>query len=103
MELSIQPNLIVDVSDAVLVAVAAGGGIGVAPTYVAAPYVRRREIVPILTSYAVDRTRINAIWPESRKKSPNVRAFLNFLTETFPDPTPWDQLILDAASSRDQG
>jgi DNA-binding transcriptional LysR family regulator len=90
MELAIKPSLIVDVSGAVLEAVAAGGGVGMAPTYVAAPFLRRGDLVPVLPQFATDRTRITALWPESRKSSPNVKAFLHFLSEVFPEPTPWD-------------
>ncbi|XVN16245.1 LysR family transcriptional regulator [Pseudomonas corrugata] len=40
----------VDVSDAVAAIMAAGGGVGITPYYVAAPYVRRGELIPVLPS-----------------------------------------------------
>jgi hypothetical protein len=36
---------------------------------------------------------ITALWPESRRGSPNVKAFLALLDEIFPSPAPWDSLI----------
>jgi DNA-binding transcriptional LysR family regulator len=85
--------IVTDVSDAVAAIIAAGGGIGMSPTFVAAPYVRRGELVPVLRNYAAPRTNITALWPESRRGNPNVKAFIAYLGEVFPSPTPWDNLI----------
>lgn len=93
VEITPNASMIIDVSDAVAVALAAGAGIGISPTYVAAPYVQRGELVPVFPEFAVDRFTITALWPESRRGSPNVKAFLEFLQEIFPAPTPWDSLI----------
>jgi DNA-binding transcriptional LysR family regulator len=90
VEITPKPGIIVDVSDAVAAVLAAGGGIGICATYAAAPYAARGELVPILASFAVERSTITALWPESRRSSPNVRAFLSFLEEVFPSPAPWD-------------
>lgn len=86
--IEIQPNdhIVVDVSDAVVATLVAGGGIGMAPTYVAAPHVQRGELVPVLAEYAVDRAPITALWPHSRGDSPNVEVFVRFLREHFPGP-----------------
>lgn len=102
-ELEIAPNasIITDVSDAVAAILAAGGGIGISPNFVAASYVARGALVPVLPTFAVDRSSITALWPESRRSSPNVRAFLSFLSEIFPSPTPWDILIEGVAEQSD--
>jgi DNA-binding transcriptional LysR family regulator len=97
LEIMSAAGIIVDVSDAVAAVLAAGGGIGISPTYVAASYVRRGELVPVLTEFAVERTTVTALWPENRRGSPNVRAFLTFLSEIFPSPAPWDVLIAQAS------
>lgn len=89
---------VVDSSDAVAELLVADGGIGISPTYVAARYVARGELVPVLSRYAVDRSTITALWPQSRRSNPNVKAFLSFLTDVFPDPAPWDVVIANAAS-----
>lgn len=85
-------GVVVDNSDAVTAAVAGGAGIGLSPTYVAAPYVARGELVPVLTEYWAERHSITALWSESRRGNPNVKAFVAFLQEIFPDPPPWDQV-----------
>ncbi len=89
-------GIVIDFSDAVAAVVAAGGGIGISPTYVAAPYVRRGELMPLFPEYAVDRSSITALWPESRRGSPNVKAFVGFLEELFPSPTTWDEIVRNA-------
>lgn len=85
--------IVADVSDAVAAILAAGGGIGVSPHYVAAPFVRRGELRPVLPECSVERFAITALWPESRRGSPNVKAFIAFLLEIFPDTTPWDETV----------
>lgn len=50
-------------------------------TFVTAPYVARGELV--LPRYAVERDAITALWPESRRTNPAVRAFLALLRTTF--------------------
>lgn len=93
--IDITPNsaLTIDASDAVIAALVAGGGIGISPTYVAAPYVRSGQLVPVLLEYASTRTGITALWAESRRGNPNVTAFLSYLSEIFPSPTPWDLVV----------
>ncbi|MCM2292543.1 LysR substrate-binding domain-containing protein [Allorhizobium sp. BGMRC 0089] len=73
--------IIVDASEAVISTVAAGAGIGMATSFMAAPWVRRGELVPVLTDFSVERHNITAVWPESRRTNPAVRAFLTILTE----------------------
>lgn len=86
-EIEIVPHsgIVVDVSDALVGILAAGGGVGVAAEFIAAPYVAREELVPILTNFAVERHNITALWPESRRANPAVRAFLILLQKTFKD------------------
>ena len=93
VEITPRAAIIVDVGDAVMSVLAAGGGIGIAPPYIAAPCVARGELVPSLARFAVERSSITALWPENRRGSPNVRAFLTLLAEIFPSPPPWDRLV----------
>lgn len=86
-------GLVTDFSDAVAAILVAGGGIGISPTYVVAPLVARGALVPVLRDFAVERSAITALWPESRRGNPNVKAFLAFLGEVFPSPPSWDALI----------
>ncbi|SDX46479.1 transcriptional regulator, LysR family [Pseudomonas syringae] len=80
-EIEIVPSspLIVDASEAVIIAIAAGAGIGMATSFMAAPWVKRGELMPILSDFSVDRHNITAIWPQSRRTNPAVRAFLDVL------------------------
>ncbi len=84
--------VVADVSDAVAAILVAGGGIGISPTYVAAPHVSRGELEPVLAGYAAHLSDLNALWPESRSRSPNVKAFLAFLLEKIGKVPAWDLL-----------
>ncbi|NII53906.1 LysR family transcriptional regulator [Luteibacter sp. SG786] len=83
VEMTPPSGLVADVSDAVMAMLVAGGGIGISASFVAAPYVSRGELVPILTEFAVERNNITVLWPESRRTNPAVRAFLALLQEIF--------------------
>lgn len=74
-------GIIVDASEAVLATIAAGAGIGMATSFMAGAWVGRGALVPILADYAVDRHNITALWPESRRSNPAVRAFLDTLVK----------------------
>lgn len=100
MEIMPEAGMTVDLSEGVAAIIAAGGGIGISPTHVAASYVRRGELVPVLPEFAVDMFDITALWPESRQGNPNVKAFVAFLGELFPSPTPWDKLISFPSATR---
>jgi DNA-binding transcriptional LysR family regulator len=89
VELTPNAGIVTDFSDAVAAVLVAGGGIGISPTYIAAPYVERGVLVPVLQAFAVERSVITALWPESRRSNPNVKAFLAFLGEVFPSPAPF--------------
>ena len=91
-------NLIIDVSDAIAATLASGAGIGISTMYFAAPFVRRRELVHGLHDFAYDRLHLHAVWPESWRSNPAVRAFVGFLQDIFPSPAPWDVLVREHAS-----
>ncbi|SBR47202.1 LysR family transcriptional regulator [Halomonas sp. HL-93] len=82
-EVEIVPSspVIVDSSEAVIAAMTAGAGIGMAASFMAAPRVRRSELIPILPDFGVERHNIVALWPQSRRTNPAVRAFIDMLIE----------------------
>lgn len=96
IEITPDAGVITDLSDVGAAILEAGGGIGISPTYVAASGVRRGALVPVLSEFAVDRSVITALWPESRQGSPNVKAFLLLLDEIFRPPVPWDEVCIQS-------
>jgi DNA-binding transcriptional LysR family regulator len=74
-------GIVVDVSEALVATLVVGGGIGITATFIAAPYVARGELVPVLSDFSVERHNIIVLWPESRRANPDVRAFLTLLQE----------------------
>ncbi|MDQ0019963.1 DNA-binding transcriptional LysR family regulator [[Curtobacterium] plantarum] len=80
-EIEIVPSsaVIVDASEAVITAVAAGAGIGMVSSFMAASWVKRGELVPLLTDFSVERHNISAVWHASRRSNPAVRAFIDLM------------------------
>jgi DNA-binding transcriptional LysR family regulator len=89
--------IVVDVSDVVVEVLAAGGGIGLAASWSAGPYVERGLLVPVLDEFSVEGSTITAVWPESRRANPNVKAFVSYLEEVFAAAAPWDAVISASA------
>jgi DNA-binding transcriptional LysR family regulator len=81
MELVPASGIIVDASEAVIATIAAGGGIGFGASFMVTPWVECGALVPVLSQFAVERHNVTAIWPESRRSNPAVRAFLEVLVE----------------------
>jgi DNA-binding transcriptional LysR family regulator len=75
--------LTADVSEALVAMLAAGAGIGMGATFVTAPYVARGELVPVLADFAIETNAVTALWPESRRANPAVRAALGMLRQAF--------------------
>ncbi len=98
IELTPDAAIVVDVSDAVAEMLAAGGGIGMLASFIAAPYVERGLLLPVLHEHSANSATITAVWPESRRASPSVRAFVDYLAEVFPSPAPWEATIAAAAT-----
>lgn len=97
VEITPPPGMVIDTTDGVMSTLIAGGGIGISPTYAVAAAVRRGELVPVLAEYAVEKFDLTAIWPESRRGNPNVKAFVSFITEVCRTPTNWDTIVANAA------
>ena len=72
-------GIVVDASEGVMTAVAAGAGIGMATSFAATAWVKRAQLTPILSEFAVERHNITAVWPQSRRTNPAVRAFIAML------------------------
>lgn len=73
--------MVMDGSEVVLTTIAAGAGIGMASSFMAASWVERGELTPVLAEFAVERHNLTVLWPESRRSNPAVRAFLDMLFE----------------------
>jgi DNA-binding transcriptional LysR family regulator len=82
-EIELDPSsaIVVDASEALLAIMLAGGGIGLMSEAIVAPYVARDELVPVLSEFSIARRNLIALWPESRRANPSVRAFLAALAE----------------------
>ncbi len=50
-------------------------------SFAAAAWVKRSQLTPVLSEFSVDRQNVTAVWPESRRTNPAVRAFLEMLIE----------------------
>jgi len=86
VELRPPASVVVDVSDAVVELLAAGAGIGITASWIAGPYVGRGLLVPILESHWVTSYDIHAVWPESRRNNPAVKALVSYLAEVIQSP-----------------
>ncbi len=74
-------GIVIDASEGVMTATAAGAGIAMGTSFAAAAWVKRSQLTPVLSEFSVERQNVTAVWPESRRTNPAVRAFLQMLIE----------------------
>lgn len=74
-------GIVIDASEGVMTATAAGAGIAMGTSFAAAAWVKRSQLTPVLSEFSVERQNVTAVWPESRRTNPAVRAFLQILIE----------------------
>ncbi|WP_047236296.1 LysR family transcriptional regulator [Chromobacterium subtsugae] len=79
-------------ASALLSAALAGAGVSLQPSYLAAPYVRRGELVALLPGWEPAVLGIHALYPSRRLLPLALRGLLDFLAERFSGPqAPWDR------------
>jgi DNA-binding transcriptional LysR family regulator len=69
----------------------AGVGIVYLPTFFLGPDIRAKRLIPVLESFTPQDSALYAVYPHARHLSPKVRAFLDFLAQTFPSSPKWDE------------
>ncbi|HMN43533.1 MAG TPA: LysR family transcriptional regulator [Povalibacter sp.] len=69
----------------------AGAGIVMLPSFYLGDQLRSGELVPLLCKFRPVDLAIYAVYPERRNLSPKVRAFVDFLAETFGPEPAWEK------------
>ena len=69
----------------------AGAGIVLLPTFYVCDQLRSGELKPVLCSFRPQDLAVYAVYPERRNLTPKVRAFVDFLAETFGPTPPWEK------------
>ena len=91
IEVRVNPVMAASSGDFVCMQAIEGRGIAMQPTFIAGEYVARGDLVPILTGYQWPVTPAYAVYPPTRHLSYRVRAFIDFLAETFGGTPDWDR------------
>lgn len=85
---AVRGNLRCSSGEGVLGAVLAGAGIAVAPLWQVGPDIAARRLRRLLPAHRPVPLPIHAVWPTSRRLSPRVKAFVDFLESGFTH-CPW--------------
>ena len=67
----------------------AGVGLTLTPTFIVGDDLRAGRLKRVLTDWETPTYSLFAIYPPSRHLAPKVRAFVDFVAESFRTP-PWD-------------
>ncbi|MBX4863805.1 hypothetical protein HJA86_28405 [Rhizobium bangladeshense] len=54
-----------------------------ATSFAATAWVKRAELTPVLSEFAVERHNVTTVWPQSRRNNPAVRAFIEMLIDAI--------------------
>ncbi len=96
IEVNVNPAMTVSSGDFICEQAIRGRGIAMQPTFIAGEYVASGALVPLLTDYEWPVTPAFAVYPPTRHLSYRVRAFIDFLAETFSGTPDWDRACGDA-------
>lgn len=66
-------------------------GLAMQPTFIAGEFIRRGQLVPVLTEYQWPVSPAHAVYPLTRHLSYRVRAFIDFMVEYFAGTPSWDR------------
>jgi DNA-binding transcriptional LysR family regulator len=84
--------------DVILSAAAAGLGLAVSPSFLACPYVRRGDVVRVLTAWTIPEIGVHAVYPPGRAIPAKTRTLIDFLAERFGPEPYWDRSTCDPAA-----
>jgi DNA-binding transcriptional LysR family regulator len=85
-----RPRMRADNGEMLRAAAAAGLGICVLPSFIAAPALETGALVALLTDYPMDEGGLHVVMPPGRATTARVRALVDFLAGRFgPEPS-WD-------------
>lgn len=87
--IKVKGAIAVNEGDAILTTLLAGGGLGMTQEFLAGPFVKEKKLVPLLEEIVREDNPIYAVYPSSRHLSPKVRAFVDFLVETYGPKPYW--------------
>ena len=73
-------------------ATAQGHGISVLPTFIAADYLKRGDLVRVLEAWTVPPIAIHAVYAQTRSLPAKTRALIDFLVERFGPQPYWEKL-----------
>lgn len=82
-------NLTANNGDVLRQAAAAGVGVIASPVFMVCDDLRAGNLEPVLAEFEADIRGIYAVYPHNRHLSAKVRAFVDYLVESF-DPAPWE-------------
>ena len=75
--------------DSILSTVLAGGGLAMMNAFMTGEYVQDGRLLAVMEDYVREDVPIYAVYPSSRHLSPKVRAFVDFLLETYGPKPYW--------------
>ena len=83
LALAVTGNLSLNNADALIEAAISGIGIAQAPDYAAETALREGTLIRILEPWTAPEQQVSAVYPEARRSSRNVTAFVEFLRDIF--------------------
>lgn len=92
--LHVEGNFRANTADALYEAVLSGVGLARLSTWLVVPDINAGRLLPVLPEYPHDFSAYYILYPHRRYLSRKVRAFVDFLVETFTPAPPWEQTSL---------
>ena len=90
IDVAISPVLAANNMEVLRLAAVAGMGIAILATFVAAPDLARRRLVPIFQDYHPAESTVSIVYRNARNVPRKVRVLVDFLAGAFKGVPPWE-------------
>ncbi|ABR89402.1 transcriptional regulator, LysR family [Janthinobacterium sp. Marseille] len=92
VNVAVKGNISANDASSLLPAALAGAGIAMLPTFLAAPYIRSGQLLPLLPEYHPQEFGLFGVYASRKHMPATLRTMLDFLAARFTDEPDWDQV-----------
>ncbi|WP_076591214.1 LysR family transcriptional regulator [Herminiimonas arsenitoxidans] len=93
VNVAVKGNISANDASSLLQAALAGAGIALLPTFLAAPFIRSGQLLPLLSEYHPQEFGMFGVYASRKHMPATLRTMLDFLVERFTDEPAWDKSI----------
>ncbi|MFC7287318.1 LysR family transcriptional regulator [Herminiimonas glaciei] len=93
VNVAVKGNISANDASSLVQAALVGAGIAMLPTFLAAPYIRSGQLLPLLPEYHPQEFGVFGVYASRKHMPATLRTMLDFLAQRFTDEPEWDRAV----------